>query len=239
MQDSLAKRGLAIIVTCNGAKPQNLRKLSSPDFDGTTMKEALDDIGFHTHLIQNETKPMVSSCLRDIASCLYKYKEKENKVIIFVFSGHGTTGDQICFEDYDDRYGTGTINLPDIISYFVSDDTLTTPKLFLIDACRGITNLREESKSVPDDQGKKWIGRKSNYRIDYATIDDHETYGYQNGGSRWLSAVARKLRDQSSSFQDIMADVQEEVWKNKSLNKQQPHTHDRLHCGRLYMYLGQ
>ena len=235
MQDSLAKKGLAIIVTCSGAGAKHLTKLSSPDIDATTMKNALDEIGFYTHLIKNETEPTVSLRLRDISSSLSKYKEEKGKVIIFVFSGHGVTGGRICFEDYDNSRNTGTINMRDIISYFVTDNTLETPKLFLIDACRGDTTLNEEAKS---DQSCKWIGRKSNYRIDYATIDDHQAFGNGESGSRFISAVASKICDekyQSSSFQDIMADVQKEVWESPSFNKQQTHTDDRLHCGRLHL----
>lgn len=246
---SLSKRGLAIIVTCNYPNCEEYDQLEGADEDARIMKEVLKKYDFEIVLLQNDaaTKDGIEQKLKCITSSLSQYENVENKVIIFVFSGHGESGNTIVSQDEEE------LSLKhDILPHVAIDSTRETPKLFFIDACRGEKYLKAVPKGRPEQQGPGLeIGLQTNYRIDYATIEDYESYS-DCTGSAWLAEVAKHLDDdiikgKKTSLQEIMAEVKKEVWqkvlrvqkdektKKKTRVKQQPHTEDRLNCGVLYL----
>lgn len=249
VSSSLEKRGLAVIVTCNYLNGKQYRPLEGADNDAMKMKQTLqDDYNFEVVLLRNEgaTKAGIIGKLESISSSLHKYKTVQGKVIIFVFSGHGKRGNTIVSQDEND------LSLQnEILPCFANENTLETPKLFFIDACRGKKFLKAVATAKNPEQQKELaleIGLQTNYRIDYATVEDYESYAY-DVGSEWLGKVAQHLKDskkdkKKKSLQEIMAEVKKEVWQNDILKehedkttqvKQQPHTEDRLNCGVLYL----
>ena len=246
------KRGLAIIVTCNYPNSEDYDPLEGADKDATRMREALQSFSFEIVLLQNEraTEAGIKETLESISSSLSQYKDVQGKVIIFVFSGHGDSGNTIVSQDEKE------LSLQDdILPCIANENTLETPKLFFIDACRGEKYMQVKSKKFKGRSSEQQrlldlqIGLQTNYRIDYATIEDYVAYA-DGTGSMWLAKVAEHLKDKKKkrSLQEIMAEVNKEVWqkvahikiedeneKKKIPVKQQPHTEDRLNCGILYL----
>lgn len=239
----LHKQGLAIIVTCDytddhkQVKVKKLKKLKGTKKDGEKMKETLENLNFHILLLQNEgaTSECIKREMKNVGDFFHQntFEAPMKKVIIFVFSGHGSDRNTIIAQD-----GMSLCLKEDIIPYIANEDTLKTPKLLFIDACRGVKEMVWDTKGA----GEQEAGLKTNYRVDYATIEGYVSYVDNVEGSRWLLQVAQKIKEEvNMSLQDIMAEVNKTVWEeslsveNKEV-RQQPHTEDRLNCGRLYLH---
>lgn len=219
------KRGLAVIVTCDyeGSK---LTKLPGTNIDASEMEKTIEELKYGKILLKNENATE-SSIMTEIGRVSGDLHLLEDKIIIFVFSGHGATGDQIVSQKGE------YLSLKNITQRLLARRSSTNPNppvLFFIDACRGSEQLKSD-----DDLVKGLIEQKTNFRLDYATVDHHVSHA-GGSGSRWLLAVAQKLRNErNKSLQNIMADVKKEVWEG-FLTKQQPQSVDQLNCGTLYLH---
>jgi hypothetical protein len=100
------------------------------------------------------------------------------------------------------------------------------PKLFFIDACRGSQTLAVEeggvgaasqsdtttsSKSEGCITEKGYLHTEGNWWLETATIPEHKSYAFTGEGSVWMPKLARALREQNDSFQNIMDKVKTEV----------------------------
>ena len=132
--------------------------------------------------------------------------------------------------------------LPLVTHKAVSD----IPKLFFIDACRGTDRLKhktkgesDDSQKAPDQKAVKEYVEKGftevdgNYRMDYATIPDHFAYT----DSKWMILLARALRDDDNSFQNIADEVKRSVHEDMEHQQyqQQCESENRLNTGALYL----
>lgn len=239
METSLKKRGLAFIVTCDYEGSTSLNELPGTNMDAREMKKTFEELDYHVILRQNEnaTERQITSTIGSISRGMHLFSIVKDKVVVFVFSGHGTTGDRIITTDDIPLSLENRIIKP----LLAKRKSCEPPVLFFIDACRGGDHLKVKSgscqpKSV-DNLVKGLIGQKTNFRLDYATIDDHVSYMDDTGKeSRWLPTVARHLRNEKNKpLQAIMADVKCEVWGRFS-QKQQPKSVDQLNCGSLYLH---
>ena len=228
--DLAAKRGLAILVTCDYEGTTGVSSLSATNRDADEMKTTFEQFNYDIHQLKNgeATKCAVTTLLKQVSEYLGRYsgditnKDGERKVIIFAFSGHGTScgtsRDQIQANDGE------LLNLMEEVRLPLVKTAHKIPKLFFIDACRGSDHLRE----------KGYMGVETNFRVDFATIPDHKAYtgAYE---SRWMPVLARELRKRDDTFSNIVDRVNEIVHKQDE-HLQQPESVSRLNVGLLKLY---
>lgn len=225
------KRGLAIVVTCD-YEGSTLKPLPGTNTDASEMVQTIEELKCGKILLQNKdaTESNIKKAIQRVSGDM---GQLEDKILMFVFSGHGAKGDHIVTHD-----GKRLSLKESIIQPLLSERQADAPKppvLFFIDACRGSDRLKsgpDQSKSDDDDDDVKGlIEQETNFRLDYATIDHHVA---RDG--RWLPVVAHEIRNErNKSLQNIMAVVKEKVWKDFP-SKQQPQSLDQLHCGELYLH---
>ena len=215
------------------------------------MKKTCVALNYVIKQLVNPTKAELEELLQDVSSTLGTYRMKrevaEEKVIIFAFSGHGTsvgTADKLYAND------SQMLDLKDeIIKPFTKHEGVSNiPKLFLIDACRGTNDLiamggggggGDEVVQKADEEVyiKKGVEHVlGNYRIDYSTIPSHVSYATDGSGSIWMPKLARALRTQNDSYQNITANVKREVHLQLSEeHRQMCDSSCRLIVGTLYL----
>ena len=176
----------------------------------------------------NPTKAELKGLLQEVSTTLGTYHMKkevaEEKVIVFAFSGHGTSvGTAVKLYANDAQM----LDLKEeIIKPFTKHEGVYhIPKLFLVDACRGSLHLKgvgggggdevaeKADEEVYFEKGVKHV--VGNYRVDYATIPHHVSYAASDKGSMWMPKLARALRTQNDSYQNIAANVKQEVHSEK------------------------
>lgn len=219
--------GLAILVTCN-YKGSRQHTLSGADVNAREMKKTFYFLNYTVIQLQNEeaTKANIQATMKKVSDTLASYRGGvRNKVIVFAFSGHGGNikeAEQLCSYDSELLDLEGEIILPLTSKKAVK----RIPKLFFIEACR--TKIRGvERKSCFENI------KEENFRIDYATLPDHSAYDEGKlEGSMWMPKLARAMREENKSFQEIAHDVKKKV---QGLHSEQPEWVDHLETSRLYL----
>ena len=166
-------------------------------------------------------------------------------MIMFAFSGHGTNEDEL---EQIFAYDGQTLDIKEEIVLPLTRHKAVAdiPKLFFVDACRGEMSLvskgaarggaADTTKSASDQQyfekGVQHV--EGNYRIDYATIPEHVSYA-NSAGSIWLPVLARALREENDSFQNIADNIKKQVYQRLGTKKQQCESVNRLNTGALYL----
>lgn len=231
------KRGFAIIVTCDYKGSTQLKPLPATNKDASEMVQTIEELKYGRILLQNKdaTESNIKKAIQKVSGDM---GQLEDKILMFIFSGHGAKGDHIVTHDRKCLSLKEDIMKPLLSKRNVHDSEPNPPVLFIIDACRGsdrLTSGPDQSKSDDDDDVKGLIEQEANFRLDYATIDHHVSYAASEE-SRWLPVVAREIRNQRKhTFQNIMDIVQKKVWK-LSPNKQQAQSLGQLLCGPLYLH---
>ena len=242
--------GLAVIVNCVYEACGDLCTLLGTKVDADEMKKTCVALNYVIKQVVNPTKEQLEGLLQDVSSTLGTYHMKrevaKEKVIIFAFSGHGTskgTAEKLYAND-----GQMLDLKEEIIRPFTKHKGVSdVPKLFLIDACRGAQHLTKGSgggggeevvqkadEEVYFEKGVEHV--RGNYRIDYSTIPSHVSYVSPSSGSMWMPKLARALRTQNDSYQNITANVKEEVHLHLSEeHRQMCESVSRLTVGPLYL----
>ena len=244
--DLNGSRGIAILVTCDYGNDSTLKlPATSIKRDADSMKETFQKLGYDIHEAHNKSKDEIKTLLEDLYKYLKQYKgtpinqDGSEKVIAFAFSGHGLP-DDMSFIDKNSMtlitYDRGHLSLKgDVMSHIGVNSVYQIPKLFFIDACRGIMELRYKSSTA-----KAAIEVEGNYRIEFATVPDHKAYATSGEGSKWMPEMARHLRDmKNESLQNIAATVRKTINdQNRRDNDdlQLCESRDRLATGPLYLY---
>ena len=136
--------------------------------------------------------------------------------------------------------------MDEIVLSFLHKEVENIPKVFFIDACRGTDQLTSkgegegveemEPKSVEQYVPKGYTHVEGNYCMAYSTIFDHKSYGLSSG-SLWMPKMARRLREDVNSFQNIVdnvkQDVHDQLERERRPEKQQCESVNRLNCGQL------
>ena len=205
--------------------------LSPTSNDAAEMKMTFEQFDYDIHQLKNgaATEYEITALLKQASDYLSQYdgpkrnSDGEKKVIIFAFSGHGTSHgtreDRIITNDGRWFSLREQVMLPLLRHPNVCD----IPKLFFIDAARG-SNLLLKMAEV-----------EMNFRIDYSTIPDYVAYG--GSSSFWMPVLARKLRERDDTFSNVMDQVNEEIYTQNEV-LQQPEAVSRLN-GRLKLYYNQ
>lgn len=220
-------------------------ELSATKQNADEMRKTFQLLGYDIHERRNETatKCEIMQLLKDLSGYLSTYKEPltnpdgREKVIAFAFSGHGGP-DESTYSGVDKdsmslfTWEKLTLSLKgEIMPLLVGNQRVyKIPKLFFIDASRGKEDL---SKAI--DMYKATVEDEGNYRIDYATIPDHQTAPDSN----WMSELACKLRDvtmKNESLQNVAAHVKRSVQEQDTSGIKQCDSIDRLVTGPLYLH---
>ena len=226
--------GLAILVTCDYEGTD--AALPGTNVDAEEMKKTFGFLHYVVHQLQNAggngckaaTKANIQALLSEVSGYLETYDatKTENKVIIFAFSGHGTSEDKKMKIIANDE---GKLDVEDEIVLPLTRHKAVRkiPKLFFLDACRGSAKLRNKGDGDPSptlvpkdfklELTEKGVATSSgNYRIDYSTIPQHVSYADDRQGSMWMPVMARALRERNESVQNIAADVRGAVFQKLS-----------------------
>ena len=150
-------------------------------------------LGYNVIHLENEkaTESAVYTTLWQLSRYLKRCSAARvnKKALIFAFSGHGGSGDTLCFQD------GGKLYLSDILQCFVENrGVFRIPKLFFIDACRGKTSLTKglakTIESTVESATKGLSHEEGNFLIAYATIPEHVSYDQY-----WMYHLAMRIRE--------------------------------------------
>ena len=251
------------MITCDYRENHEMGSLPGTRADAEAMKETFEFLQYIVFERHNPTESEIRDLLKEVASLLaitlIGREEAKEKVIVFAFSGHGTT------ENYVEKiYANdgGKLELQDeiILPLTRFADISGVPKLFFIDACRGGETLYDLEKgagpsSAAAQADTKGGTKKSdaqvaksnqvfveklafqvagNYCVCYATIPNHVSYA-TTVGSRWMPVLAHHLREKNDSFQHIIGGVMSYVGGLLKDNKQQCNLDNRLNVCPLYL----
>ena len=239
-------------VLVRGENEEDLLPLPGTAEDSRAMMETFNHLNYAVHQFVNPSKGQLQQTVMEVSHylgmCEIEKAAAVEKVIIFAFSGHGTTTNNIEMLYANDGK---TLQLRDEIMFPLTKETAVehVPKLFLIDACRGIEviakkNRRSESAAAANTNTKSaslFIKASSqvvgNYYIAYSTVPYHVSYGTPSG-SVWMPELAKAMwKERNESFQNIVAKVTKMVgaFVGKHHEKQQSNSVDTLNVGPLYL----
>ena len=190
--------GLAIVIT-NQYLMQDA-PLPFTEIDGNDIEAALKCVGFAVHRVDNLDKKAMIATITEAAQ--YASYPSSYKMFAFAFSGHGGDHGNI-FGNTFEAVNIENDLLEPLFSRSLDSDKhgmVTFPKLFFIDACRGL----KEEHSPPKD---------GNYLLAYATLPKFNAFGNKDG-SYWMPEVAAIIeRDHeclSSELTSVNAQLQKE-----------------------------
>ena len=207
------KRGLAVIVTNDYSDiPQKYGSLPGCHNDGDEMEQTL--VGVHRfagYRVKNLSAQQMSDLFAQTAKCRYS---DSYKYVAIVFSGHGQKGALVgndgvlvdVNEEVVDRFEPAQ-----------NPENKHIVKLFFFDACRGEFDMqRAQPKGPPGPE----LG---NYLIAYATTEGYVSWA-TTSGSYWMVPLAKKLRIQSDSIQDLVSSMRTYLQENGMRHLQAPVT---------------
>ena len=195
------------------------------------MRKTFDCLNYVVYQLKNE-EANILELVEKVSDDLKEYNGPvdDSKVIIFAFSGHGLKeyGSEMIFAT-----DGGKIDLIEeiVIPLTKYKKVINIPKLFFIDACRGNKKI-EWSGSMPPTGSVKICG--VNICMDYATMADYLSFSSPTE-SMWMPKLARALREQKDSYQNISDRVKREVYIGSKEKKQQCESINRLNTGPLYL----
>ena len=242
------KRGLAILVTCDYASNKEIPTLTDVHKAAEGMRKTFDQFEYDVHQYPDEktkTKEELIKVLEDVSHYLELYDgeganpDGQEKVIVFAFAGHGTSNgfkdDVIQMNDGEEINLECEVWLPLVRHPRVYE----IPKLFFIDAFRGSEHLKADEFRL--DVG--FADKETNYRIDFATIEDYVAYANpqkgQSVGSAWIPELAKQLVATDDTFATVIENVNRTVYKQMDDGKcrlQQPESVDVLHTANLKLF---
>ena len=180
--------------------------------DADAMCNALTELDYAVIPLQNVTKPQLMEVIIQITtklschSCSYKR-------LVFVFAGHGAENDYLRTQEGEE------LSLHELIAMWLPDKCphlAHIPKLYFIDACRGIKTDTGCTVSRGSSRGGKPMSSQirfpsnGNYLVASATTPGHKSYETEGGG-RWLCNVSKMLLKSDKSVLDVLTKVNEEL----------------------------
>lgn len=218
--------GLALIL-CNEYKSQdkslNFATLPGAVRDGKNMEAAFHTLNYATILRCNLSMQATMDTLRDIAR--FKYYPASYKRIVVVFSGHGTSQQQLYANDGVPFFMQDMVSL---LSPRQAPHLGNTPKLFFIDACRG--KLKDQGIYIAAKGGSNdvqdtiaipkggsicnllRVPSEGNCLVAYSTLPEHMSFE-SSGGGLWMSCLADQITTVDKTITDILIDVNRELIK--------------------------
>ena len=218
--------GFALILTndysgVNGT----ISTLAGTYHDGERMCETMERLNFETRWERNATAAITMSVVHEVANYPYLPNYKR---LAFVFSGHGTDQHYLYMQDGK------PLDLKDIMKQFYPGQSLqlgAVPKLFFIDACRGLQHPQSTLVTKGCHDVTLNVPEESNFLVAYSTTPHHRAYEVSGKGGVWMSIVSNKLRNTEASILDVLTAVNIELCLNfhsKTDCFQQPELISRL-----------
>lgn len=194
-------RGLAIIFCNNYENAKNFEKLRGTIKDGRAMKETFHHLGFATIILENATKDMMCGIIKALATYM-NYPRGYNCYAV-VFSGHGSNNKTIISGDGE------MVNFEEALIWPLENAPLirSSPKIVLIDACRGSRELH--AKGYPPEAAplRFDLSLWGNILVAYSTMEGFKSYEDSELGGIWMQKLAAELKTSRKSVSDIVADV--------------------------------
>ena len=213
-------KSLAVIITNTYmSQPNPLRDVKT---DHIELEHTFRKPFFDTVIAKDETKEELEKKIEEAAELASEYKYKS---VFIAFSGHGGKKEEQSYIVSNDGV---VIWLTEFVNHIVDLFGDEIPKIFLLDSCRGYTELEQRPKRV-----------KRNYLIAYATQDDSVSM-LDYDGSYWMPVVARYLREVDDTVVNVIKKANLHVQENPDLKYiQHPDLDDKNFCsGDLKIYQG-
>ena len=223
VESQAGANGLALILCNDYATTSpclNLVQLPGAITDGQKMKDSFTKLNYATILKCNLAMQGVVDILREISR--HNSYPRTYRRIVVVFSGHGTSGQQLYANDGN------TFTIKDMVMLLgprQAPHLGNTPKLFFIDACRG--NFKDQGiyipkgevvvpKDVPVPKGGNVLDSirvpsEGNCLIAYSTLPEHLSFESASEGGLWMSCLAQKVVTMNKTVTDILIDVNREL----------------------------
>lgn len=227
--DLAEKRGIAVLVTCDYDGTPHISTLKATNDDAREMRKTFEQLGYDIKQLKNEeaTVPAVSALVAQLSQYMKEYNgpvyndDGGIKAITFAFAGHGSNENVVFTNDNQNLF------LRDVVKPLV--DPASTgrkchkiPKLFFIDACRGTKDITvPRARAIDDIEG--------NFNIEYATIE-----GYKAFDDSWTPVLARELRENEDTYQNVMAEARRKAHEKYKL--QQPQAQVQVNIGPFKLY---
>ena len=213
-------KSLAVIITNTYmSQPNPLRDVKT---DHIELEHTFRKPFFDTVIAKDETKEELEKKIEEAAELASEYKYKS---VFIAFSGHGGKKEEQSYIVSNDGV---VVWLTEFVNHIVDLFGDEIPKIFLLDSCRGYTELEQRPKRV-----------KRNYLIAYATQDDSVSM-LDYDGTYWMPVVARYLREVDDTVVNIINKANLHVQENPDLKYiQHPVLDDKNFCsGDLKIYQG-
>ena len=202
-------RGLAIIICNSYEQTEEHSTLCGTFEDGRAMESTFKHLGFATITRKNATEIEMCGVVQALAT-YHQYPDNYNCFVV-VFSGHGSSDKKIVSND-----GKFVDFQEAIIDRLHPDNSpllCSSPRIILIDACRGNQELRARGPPVPEH--KLDLSVPNDVFVAYSTMEGHQSYERTTGGV-WMQELAKELRTSSESIGDVVANVNNRM-KGKGL----------------------
>lgn len=201
--DKAEARGLAIII-CNNYQmtTPNYESLRGTFKDGSAMEETFEHLGFATITLRNAREDEMCGIVKAVAT--YHPYPKGYNCYAVVFSGHGSNNKTIVSSDGElVKFEEAIIRpLHPKNAHFICN----SPKIILIDACRGRKELRAKGDPPETVPARFDLSLPGNVFVAYSTMEGYKSYETNSGGV-WMQELAVELRKGQKSVGDIVAGV--------------------------------
>ena len=186
-----ARRGYAIIINNKIFDSRlDMHKREGTDRDAASLESSLTKLGFDIKLFHN----LSAANMRDILLRYAKHDHTNMDCFVCVVMSHG---------DHGIVYGTDqTIETEQLISPFKLNRTLAgKPKIFLIQACRGI-NLMEGIDANPfEAQYVSKIPVEADFLIGYSTVAGYFSWRNSQNGSWFIQSLCDVLNESGTKLE--------------------------------------
>ena len=224
------KSGKAFIVSNDYDCAVNFDKLKGTHKDAERMAHAFTHLGYDVVPRRNLMYDELTSFISEAASFPYAPSHER---LVFIFSGHGVSGDKL-FDEYGRPRGNtggkicsqegGTIEIEKIIDQFKPDKHQVLgrmARLFFIDACRGSeedigVTLPFRTRGMSERGGKFLIPdrvpKQGNILVAYSTLPNHKAYEKSDGGL-WMTLLTEAIVTQNDDIAAVLTEVRGRLMK--------------------------
>ena len=220
--------GLAIVISNDYKEIKEVESLTGTTVDAKHMIDTFTVLKFATYHQQNIRRDRLIEVVHTAAS-YQEYPDSYRRIAV-VFSGHGTNEQLFTQEG-------ARVDINDILRPFHPERAPflgKIPKLFFIDACRG----EKSNPGVYVPRGGELVStlhvpEQGNFLIAYSTMPEYRSYEVKGQGGIWITALAKKLKEENASILDILTRVNEKMVEEfqrpgRAKSMQQPELLSRL-----------
>ena len=198
-------KGLALIATNQRGSQENQRPLLGVQHDYDTMMITFKKLKYGVFGMRNIPREVLMAVIHEACTADLVYPESYRR-IVFIFSGHGLKN-AICTH-------TGDILIKDIIEPFQPSSSPhlgSIPKLFFIDACRGVDTMVPVVLARGGKDETKIAAPRGNIIVAYSTWMSYKAYECSQTGGIWMNLLAQQLLESEKSILDVLIEVNRQL----------------------------